>query len=81
MTKTFDIHLQRTAGDRAMAVGLHPGTVKTELSREFWGSAERGRGLRGVEEAVEDIWEVVGRLGVEARGGFGIEGGWRWGLE
>ena len=35
LVKTFDNHLQATSGANAVAVGLHPGTVKTELSREF----------------------------------------------
>jgi hypothetical protein len=34
--KTLDIFLQLQAGTKTMSVGLHPGTVKTDLSREFW---------------------------------------------
>lgn len=50
-----------------MAVGLHPGTVKTGLSREFWGSVESGgKGrLFEAEEAAERLCGVVGGLGVE----------------
>ncbi|KAF1812469.1 short-chain dehydrogenase/reductase-like protein, partial [Eremomyces bilateralis CBS 781.70] len=31
LAKTLDLELRRTAGDRAMAVALHPGTVRTGL--------------------------------------------------
>ena len=43
LVKTLDIHLHRSSGGRAVSVGLHPGTVKTELSREFWGGVEEGK--------------------------------------
>src|SRR6266702_1883136 len=32
--KTFDLHLQQT-NSQAMCVGIHPGTVKTNLSKSF----------------------------------------------
>jgi NAD(P)-dependent dehydrogenase (short-subunit alcohol dehydrogenase family) len=38
LVKSLDILLQLQAGPKAMSVGLHPGTVKTDLSREFWES-------------------------------------------
>lgn len=75
LTKTFDNHLKTTSGDKAMAVALHPGTVKTGLSQEFWGSvkkeklfepdwvAERLVGLvtgRDLDEEVKPI-ELSGR--------------------
>ncbi|KAL8824645.1 MAG: hypothetical protein Q9170_008091, partial [Blastenia crenularia] len=43
IVKTFDVHLKQSAGEKAMAVGLHPGTVKTGLSREFWGNVKEGK--------------------------------------
>lgn len=76
LTKTFDNHLRTSSGEKAMAVALHPGTVKTGLSKEFWGSvkkeklfepewvAERLVGLVtgcGLEKGVDDI-------GVDGRG-------------
>ena len=50
-----------------MAMAYHPGTVKTGLSREFWGSVREGQ-LFGVEDAVEKMLRVVGEVGVEGRG-------------
>lgn len=43
LTKTFDLHLQTRSGERAMAIALHPGTVKTGFSKEFWGGVEEGK--------------------------------------
>ncbi|KAL8721301.1 MAG: hypothetical protein Q9181_007744, partial [Wetmoreana brouardii] len=40
IVKTFDIELQRRSGEKAMCIGLHPGTVKTGLSKEFWGNVK-----------------------------------------
>lgn len=72
MTKTFDIELARTAGRRAFAVSLHPGTVKTEMSREFWGSVKKGK-LFTPEFSAERLVSVVMGLEEEQRGMF-----WDW---
>ncbi|CAO1598875.1 hypothetical protein XANCAGTX0491_002629 [Xanthoria calcicola] len=73
IVKTFDLHLQRTSGEKAVCVGLHPGTVKTGLSEAFWGNVKR-------EKLFEAEW-VAGRL-VEVLQGMGVEGGrgrcWDW---
>lgn len=72
VTKTFDIHLARVAGERAFAVSLHPGTVKTDMSREFWGGVKEGK-LFTPEFSAEKLVSVVVGLGVEQRGMF-----WDW---
>lgn len=41
LTKTFDNYLKTSSGDNAMAISMHPGTVKTGLSKEFWGSVKK----------------------------------------
>ncbi|KAL8662869.1 MAG: hypothetical protein Q9168_008193, partial [Polycauliona sp. 1 TL-2023] len=41
IVKTFDLHLKQTSGEKAMCVGLHPGTVKTGLSEEFWANVKK----------------------------------------
>ncbi|KAK4209883.1 hypothetical protein QBC37DRAFT_443095 [Rhypophila decipiens] len=38
LTKSLDHELRAKRDSKAMAVAYHPGTVKTGLSREFWGS-------------------------------------------
>lgn len=67
IVKTFDIHLKQSAGEKAIAVGLHPGTVKTGLSKDFWGNV-RGEKLFSGEFAAEKLGEVVRNVGTEGRG-------------
>ena len=55
-----------------MAVALHPGTVKTELSREFWGSVRKGKLFEG-EQAARYLVDVVMGLEEGQRGRF-----WDW---
>lgn len=40
---TYDLHMRTKSGERAIAFGFHPGTVKTDLSKEFWGNVPEGR--------------------------------------
>jgi NAD(P)-dependent dehydrogenase (short-subunit alcohol dehydrogenase family) len=69
--KTFDRQLQQTNG-HAMCVGIHPGTVKTDLSRPFWNSVPKGT-LFEPDFAAERIVEVIEQLELEARGSV-----WDW---
>jgi len=67
MTKTFDNYLRTAAGDKAMAIALHPGTVKTGLSEEFWGNVKEGK-LFEVDYAAERLCEVVKMMDIGQRG-------------
>lgn len=42
-TKTFDLFLKNRAGDKAIAISMHPGTVKTSLSKEYWGNVRKDK--------------------------------------
>lgn len=66
-TRTFDIHLRAAAGDKAVAIALHPGTVKTGLSKAFWGNVKEEK-LFEPEWAAERLVEAVEGLRVEQRG-------------
>lgn len=66
ITKTFDNFLRSTAGDAAMAVALHPGTVKTDLSREFWGNVREEK-LFEAEWVAERLVELLGGAKGEAQ--------------
>ncbi|KAK8227913.1 hypothetical protein BKA81DRAFT_384207 [Phyllosticta paracitricarpa] len=57
ITKTFDNHLRTQAGDKAVAVAMHPGTVRTGLSRDFWDSVAK-------EKLFEADWVAERLLGV-----------------
>ncbi|KAI0426916.1 short-chain dehydrogenase/reductase-like protein [Xylaria sp. FL1042] len=67
ITKSFDLHLQTRSADNAIAVAYHPGTVKTGLSREFWGNVAEDK-LFSPEFAVRGMLEVVASRTVEDRG-------------
>lgn len=67
LTKTFDHFLKTRHGDNALAISYHPGTVKTGLSKEFWGGVKEGK-LFSPDFAVEKMWEVMMAKGIESRG-------------
>lgn len=67
LVKGFDVFLNQKSGDRAVVVGLHPGTVKTRLSEQFWASTAKEK-LFSPEYAAERLVRVVGGLKVEGRG-------------
>ncbi|TFY53302.1 hypothetical protein EVG20_g10179 [Dentipellis fragilis] len=71
VVKTFDAQLQMR-GLPAMCVGVHPGTMKTGLSKEFWGSVSEEK-LFSPEFAAGRLVEVVGGLKDEQRGRI-----WDW---
>jgi hypothetical protein len=47
-----------------MAIAMHPGTVKTGLSKEFWANVMEEK-LFSPEFAAEKVLAVVRELGVE----------------
>ncbi|KAI0769037.1 hypothetical protein BD413DRAFT_478115 [Trametes elegans] len=69
--RTFDLHLQAKRLP-AIAVGVHPGTVKTDLSKAFWSSVKPGK-LFEPPYAAERLAEVVRGLGAGQRGRI-----WDW---
>ena len=58
LAKSLDIHLKMRSGEKAMSVALHPGTVKTGLSKEFWESTPKDK-LFEAGFAAERLVEVV----------------------
>jgi len=67
ISKTLDLYLKTRSGENAMAIAYHPGTVKTELSREFWGSVGEGN-LLSPQLAVEKMLGVALGVGLKGRG-------------
>ena len=74
LAKSLDIYLKQKAGDNAMCVSSHPGTVRTGLSRDYWegdGSLEKirrmnqGEGIFEVDRAARQLVDVVNGLGDE----------------
>ncbi|KAI1793351.1 NAD(P)-binding protein [Ganoderma leucocontextum] len=64
--RTFDLHLQAKKL-HAMAVGVHPGTVKTDLSERFWRSVSAEK-LFSPEYSAAKLAEVVDGLRADQRG-------------
>ncbi|KAF2873024.1 hypothetical protein BDV95DRAFT_593406 [Massariosphaeria phaeospora] len=67
VVKTFDNHLRAVSGDNAVAVALHPGTVKTGLSKEFWGGVKKEKLFDG-DWVAEQLVNVVKKVGLDGRG-------------
>ena len=57
LVKTYDLYLNSRAGDAAVAMALHPGTVRTGLSKEFWGNVKK-------DKLFEKEWVAERLLGV-----------------
>ncbi|KAF9485411.1 C factor cell-cell signaling protein [Pholiota conissans] len=64
--KTFDIYLQQHK-IQAICVGIHPGTVKTDLSKEFWASAAMNEPFTP-NDAAMNLINVVENLSTYQRG-------------
>lgn len=64
--RTFDLHLQ-TKHIPAVCVGVHPATVKTDLSKPFWGGVKEGK-LFEPDFAAERLARVVENLRADDRG-------------
>ncbi|PHH65714.1 hypothetical protein CDD82_1640 [Ophiocordyceps australis] len=67
LARSLDIHLQARSPDSAMAVAYHPGTVKTDLSRDFWNSVPDHQ-LFTPEYAAERMTQVIASLQDNQRG-------------
>jgi len=67
IVKSLNIYLKISTGGKAIAVGLHPGTVKTDLSRDFWQSTPKEK-LFEPKYAAERLVDVVKGLREESGG-------------
>lgn len=67
LTKSFDNYLRTSAGDNAMSISLHPGTVKTDLSKEFWNNVKEEK-LFSTAFAAEKLMEVINSRRSDDRG-------------
>jgi NAD(P)-dependent dehydrogenase (short-subunit alcohol dehydrogenase family) len=66
VVKTFDIHLKLHTNN-AICVGVHPGTVKTDLSKGYWGSEERSESFTP-DDAAGNLVKLVEGLEDHQRG-------------
>jgi NAD(P)-dependent dehydrogenase (short-subunit alcohol dehydrogenase family) len=66
LVKTLDLHFSQRSAE-AVAVGLHPGTVKTELSREFWDNTKHDE-LLEPNRVADMLCVLLAREGMEEVG-------------
>lgn len=67
LARSLDLFLHARSGDRALALAYHPGTVRTDFSRDFWAGVPPAK-LFSPEYAAERLVDVVGRLRLDQRG-------------
>ncbi|KAF4619721.1 hypothetical protein D9613_005549 [Agrocybe pediades] len=70
VVKSFDQYLEQH-NTQAMAVAVHPGTVKTDLSKGFWDSSPGE--IFQPDDAAANLVNVVSNLSTKQRGKF-----WDW---
>ncbi|RDA83111.1 hypothetical protein CP532_4438 [Ophiocordyceps camponoti-leonardi (nom. inval.)] len=76
LARSLDLALQASSGPAAIAVAYHPGTVRTDFSRDFWDTVPDEK-LFSPEYAAEKLLQVVWGLNLDQRGRC-----WDWqGLE
>lgn len=68
VVKTFDLHLQQHK-TQAICVAMHPGTMKTDLSKAFLGSVPNDR-IFEAQDAAANIMNIVENLQTDQRGQF-----------
>ncbi|KAJ5160469.1 uncharacterized protein N7482_007473 [Penicillium canariense] len=73
IVKTFDLYLRSRCAERAIAVALHPGTVKTDFTKEFW----KGRDMLEPLDAADRLLNVIARLPSDFDGGRGRCWDWK----
>jgi len=56
LVKSFHLH---STSSTTMVLGLHPGTVKTDLSKDYWGNGKGDSGILEKEESAEKLVELV----------------------
>ncbi|KAF9449932.1 C factor cell-cell signaling protein [Macrolepiota fuliginosa MF-IS2] len=71
VVKTFDLYLELHKS-QSICVGVHPGTVKTDLSKGYWKSAAKQE-LFDPQDAAENLVNVVENLQTRQRGKI-----WDW---
>ncbi|KAL6234670.1 hypothetical protein BDW75DRAFT_159325 [Aspergillus navahoensis] len=67
LAKTFDLYLQPRSKDRAIAIAMHPGTVQTDFTRDYW----NGRTMLQPEKSATLLLKVLCAMGSGANDGRG----------
>lgn len=73
IAKTFDLYLRGRCGSKALAVALHPGTVRTEFTKEFW----TGREMLEPLDSADRLLRFLARLSPGPEDGRGRCWDWK----
>lgn len=73
IAKTFDLYLRGRCAERALAVAMHPGTVKTDFTREF----QDGREMLEPEDSARRLLDVLVNMSADSEGGRGRCWDWK----
>lgn len=73
LAKTFDLYLQTRSKEHALAIAMHPGTVKTDFTRNYW----NGRDMLQPEESATALLKVMSTIGSGAKDGRGRCWDWK----
>lgn len=66
VVRTFDNQLKMHKTP-SVCIGVHPGTMKTDLSKDYWDSVPK-ESLHEPEDAAKDLADVVSKITEEQRG-------------
>ena len=67
LAKTFDLYLRGRCAEKALAVALHPGTVRTDFTKDFWD----GREMLEPSDSADHLLKFLTQLSSETDGGRG----------
>lgn len=73
LAKTFDLYLRGRCAENALAVALHPGTVKTDFTKEFW----KGRDMLEPLDSADRLLQFLVKLQPGAEDGRGKCWDWK----
>ncbi|KAJ5995475.1 hypothetical protein N7481_002452 [Penicillium waksmanii] len=73
LAKTFDLYLRSKSGKNALAVALHPGTVRTDFTKDFW----KGREMLEPLDSAERLLKFLIGMSPDFDGGRGKCWDWK----
>ncbi|KAK5791204.1 hypothetical protein VI817_006513 [Penicillium citrinum] len=73
LAKTFDLYLRSKSGKKALAVALHPGTVRTDFTKEFW----KGRNMLEPLDSAARLLKFLTKMPSDFDGGRGRCWDWK----
>ncbi|PWY69575.1 short-chain dehydrogenase/reductase [Aspergillus heteromorphus CBS 117.55] len=73
LAKTFDLYLRTRSRDRAIAVAMHPGTVQSDFTKDYWD----GREMLQPEESAARLLQHLCAMGTDDGDGRGRCWDWK----